>query len=145
MTNSIRVFFCTFLAVLSLAAQTIVPQPTTFTNLGQMKPGAIPTSLTCLVGPAGSGCVQSIAATTTSGSPHLCAIDLLATGQTVTIQDGQGTPVKWYSTTLGTSMVPAFFEWHAGKDDACRVFPAGIYIQASATGATGRLSFKYNQ
>ena len=116
-------------------AQVIAPKPGQLNNLVQMTPGAIPTMLTCLVGPA-STCLL----VTTQTTVYLCAADLLASGQNITIKDGQATPVPWlYSATALTGN----FSFNSPVDSGCRAFPYGLYVLASGSGATGSFTIKY--
>lgn len=140
------------LTCLSLPAQTVVPfSQANFNYTVQTIPGAIPTSSTCVVGPL-DACNLKIVASSfsndpTYGAPFLCAVDLLGTGQTITIQDGQVTPVKWIvagAALPATGSTATGFEWHADKDSNCRPFIGGLYIQAGSSGVTGRLVIKYN-
>ena len=138
-----KLFALLFVGML-LWGQSVVPQPGQFTTTVQMLPGAIPTSLTCIVGP-GSGCLLQIAAPspgTTATDPYLCAADFLASGQTITLQDGQPTPVAWI---VGGGALTGGWEWHATTDSTCRVFPQGLYIVAGSSGVTGKLTIKYNK
>ena len=145
-----KVALLCILGALSMLAQTVAPMnQNTFQYTVQTIAGAIPTASTCLVGPAKT-CKLQIATVVSSdptfGSPFLCAVDLVGTGQTITIQDGQATPVVWIvgGGALGSSGNPTGYEWHVAKDDQCRPFLGGLYIIAGSSGATGRLLIKYN-
>lgn len=141
------------LAVILLAtgcfAQQVVNKPVQFNAVGQMLPGSIPTSGTCIVGPA-ANCLMVIkyAPTTadpTFGWPYLCAADFVGTGQTITMTDGNGIPWIVSGGTLGSSGAAVGWTLPLTDDARCRVFPGGIYIAAGTTGATGSLIFKYNK
>lgn len=129
-----------FLAAACLQAQPIVVQPGSLNQAVQTRPAAIATSLTCLVGFA-SGCTFRLPVT--SSDPYLCSADFTATGQTITMQDANGVPWIVSGGALGSSGNPAGWEWHSSATISCRWFPGGVYIQANATGVTGKLSVSY--
>jgi len=125
-------------------AQAIVSMPTVFVQHVQTVPGAIPTSSTCLVGYA-STCGFVIKRTQTSTDPYVCTGDLAATGQTITIQDANGT--VFINNVLGSSgsvQTTAPLPMGGAGDPYCRDFPGGVYWYASGTGATGRLTIAFN-
>ena len=127
-----------------LIAQVVMTHPKSFTNVVMMIPGAVPTSSTCLVGYA-TGCILRYSKNSTSSDPYVCAADFTATGQTITMQDGQATPVPWVvgGGVLGSSGSPAGWTWTAPTDAECRIFPGGVYLQANGSGATGSVIIKY--
>lgn len=130
------------LALSIATAQTVVRRPaTSFNSAVVMVPGSFPTSLTCLVGYA-TNCTFRLFRSVTSTDPYLCASDITATTQTVTIQDSAG--VAWINQVLGGGTTTTD-RWQASDDTRCRVFPDGIYIQASAGGVTGSLTVKFNK
>jgi len=124
-----------------LSAQTVVPQPGQFQFTVQTLPGAIPTSLTCLVGKA-VGCILQLKPQ--NSDPQVCGFDFTATGQTITMQDQNGTLWVINGATLGSSGSPVGTMWQAPNDSGCRIFPGGVYIQANTSGVTGRITIKYN-
>ncbi len=124
-----------------MSSQTIVAQPTQFTKTVQTIPGAISTSLTCIVGYA-SGCLLKL--TDKFTDPYVCGADFTATGQTITIQDAAG--VLWIVNggILGATGAPAGWAFTPSNAAGCRLFPGGVYIQAGSSGVTGRLTISYN-
>lgn len=133
------------LVVATAGAQTVVQQPAQFNNVVQTLPGAMPTSLTCVVGYA-VGCILKLTATGSSTDPYVCGGDIEASGQTILLQDANA--VALLNNTLGTSgnVVTWFFPTPlTSKDDGCRVFPGGVYVQAGSSGVTFRLTIKYNK
>lgn len=136
--------FLTFLLSMVAGAQTVVQQPAQFNYVVQSLPGAMPTSLTCIVGYA-SGCILRLTPTVSSTDPYVCGGDIEASGQTILLQDVNG--VALMNNTLGTSgnVVTWFFTPMTSKDDGCRIFPGGVYVQAGASGVTFRLTIKYNK
>lgn len=147
--DSIALFYAMLLFAIALGmayAQTPVPQPTNLPFIVQTLPAAIPTSSTCIVGPKSvSGCLYKITPSASSTDPYLCAADFTATGQTITMQDGNG--VVWIvgGGALGTSGSPTGWEWHAADTSSCRVFPNGLYITSSGAGVTGKVTIRFNQ
>lgn len=137
--------FATFATLFPLVAQTgTTRKPTQFAYVMQTLPGAIPTSLTavmsvCATGQnPGSGCLPK------GVDAYVCYVDLAATGQTITIQDNQATPVVWITNILGTSGSTVSWMYTTNDDARCRWMPGGVYWQASAPGATGYLVIKHN-
>lgn len=122
-----------------VTAQNIQPKAGQLNNLVVMLPGAVPTSNTCLVG-AGSGCLLK-----TTATPYVCEADFTGTGQTITMQDGQVTPVIWIvgGGALGAMGAPVGWSWNASRDSECRIFPYGVYLVAGSGGATGSVTIKY--
>lgn len=117
----------------------LFPQPSSYTYSRTTIPGQLPTSLTCVVGKSAS-CQQQI-----TTEAYLCAYDIIATGQTAIIQDGQGTPIPFISGVLGVGGAPATngFAW---PDSLCRWMPGGVYWQQTGgPGATGRLVIKFSR
>ena len=148
----LKLFILFALVAITATAQTVVQaSQSNFAYKVQTVPGAIPTSLTCIVGPA-VGCKLQItpvnpSSDPTYGAPFLCAVDLTATGQTINIQDGQATPVPWIvagAALPATGSTATGLEWHADNDSSCRPFIGGLYIPAGGSGVTGRLLIKYN-
>lgn len=130
--------FLLFATSFYATAQTVVAKPGQLNNLVQMVPGAIPTSSKCLVGIASTCIVQ------TSSTPYVCAADFTGTGQTITLQDGQATPVVWLGgAVLGAIGAPVTWLWNSPIDSGCRAFPYGVYIVAGSSGATGSVTIKY--
>lgn len=136
------------IGILTIAAafsQTVVQQPAQFNFVVQSLPGAVPTSLTCVVGYA-VGCIYRLTASGNSTDPYVCGGDIEASGQTITLQDANA--VTLLNNALGTSgnLVTWWFPTPlTSKDEGCRIFPGGVYIQASASGATFRLTIKFNK
>lgn len=131
------------LLLVSLAAncQTIIPQPTQFLHTMQTVPGAIPTSLTCLVGRA-SGCIFRLS--NINSDPQVCGFDFTATGQTIMMQDQNAVPWIINGAALGTLAAGVGTLWTAPNDTGCRMFSGGVYIQAGSSGVTGRVTIKFN-
>jgi len=130
--------------------QSILPQPGGFNTLVQTQPAAMPTSLTCLVGYASACTLQLTRPVNSPGpyqsDPYVCQMDVTANGQTVLVEDGQGTPVPLISGTLGTSGAAA--SWFYGpyaNDTFCRWMPNGVYVQAGSSGVTYHMTVKYNR
>lgn len=128
-----------FLVAACAYGQTVVAKPGQLDNTVQMLPGAIPTSSKCLVGVA-STCIVRI-----NSTPYVCAADVTATGQTVTFQDGQATPVVWIfgGQAVGAMGTPGYISFATSRDSDCRPFPYGVYIVAGGAGATGSVTIKY--
>ena len=115
-------------AFLMFMGQSPSPSTTGLINgiIIKTRPGAIPTSLTALI----------------SQDAFICAADVTATGQTITIEDQQGTPIYWISNALGSSGNSTTWMFNASQDSNCRWMPGGIKWSASASGATGALTIK---
>lgn len=122
-----------------LLSTTVQQAPGSFSITYEMVPGAVPTSNTCLVGPI-SGCLIQ-----TQSTPYVCEADFTATGQTITLEDGQPTPVVFINNTLGSTGSPTTWIFSAAGDSYCRSFPSGVYLQANGSGATGYLKIKWNK
>ncbi len=128
-----------------VVAQTIIPQPAQFLTVVQTVPGAVPTSLTCLVG-FDSSCLYKLTHNPTATDPYVCGGDIEAAGQTILLQDANA--VTLLNNTLGSSgsQMTWFFPTPlTNSDTGCRMFPGGVYIQAGSTGATFRLTIKFNK
>lgn len=110
----------------ALLAQTGGRKPGKFNVTVQTRPQAIPTVLTDIV----------------RQDAYVCYVDLTANGQTITIQDRQAPAVGWLNNVLGTAGSVTTWLWWANDDTRCRWMPGGFSWQASATGATGYLTFK---
>lgn len=121
--------------------QTMVQHPGQFNNTWSMFPGTVPTSLTCLAGTA-STC--KVVLTSANSDPYVCAADFTATGQTITLQDTNGTLWIVGGGALGSGGNPTGWEWHAYNDSLCRQFPRGVYITSNGAGVTGSVIVKWN-
>src|ERR1017187_6962746 len=126
---------------LLVSAQTLIVQPAQFNHAYQTVPGAIPTSLTCLVGKA-AGCLLRL--TATASDPQVCGFDFTATGQTIIMQDQNTIPWVINGVALGTGGAAVGTMWQAPNDLGCRMFSGGVYIQAGGVGVTGRITIKFN-
>lgn len=134
-----KIILIGFLFAASAFSQTVVAKPGQLDNTVQMLPGAIPTSSKCLVG-AASTCIVR-----TTSTPYVCAADFTGTGQTITMQDGQATPVVWIvgGGVLGGVGAPVGWGWGVSRDSDCRPFLYGVYLVAGTSGATGSVTIKY--
>lgn len=104
----------------------------------ETRPGPVPLSSTCLVGPT-TNCLYQ-----TTNDPYVCEIDFGLTGQQITVTDGQTTPVSWLVNTLGAGGNQVTFGI-SYDDSQCRWMPYGVYWYANTTGATGHIVIKFNQ
>lgn len=137
------------LFVLPADGQIIAAQPTQLTKVVQMVPGAVPTSLTCLVG-FSSSCVLQITNSTpgapySPNDPFVCAADFAATGQTVLMQDANANVGLVTGAALGSGGTKTSWSYVAAGDSYCRRFPGGVYVQAGGAGVTGSVTIKYIQ
>jgi hypothetical protein len=129
---------CLFASLTSFSQTATFRRPTNFTYVYQTLPIAVPTS------PTGVSVLYPNG-TTVKGDLYVCYLDLSGTGQTVTIQDRQATPVTWLSVAaIGTSAASATQIFNAASDSTCRWMPNGITWSASASGVTGYLIVKFN-
>ena len=140
-----NLIFVLLVSLLPGLAQTgTTPKPTQLPYVVQTLPGAIPTSMTAIMKTCttnqnpGTGCLP------VGIDVYVCYVDLVGSGQTITIQDGQATPVAWIAAPLGTSGNPTSWIYVANDDARCRWMPGGVSWQASASGATGYLTIKHN-
>jgi len=137
MKNILRLALFVF-AMAGANAQSAAQHPNSFSHTFDLgKLAALPTSSTCVVGSA------STCAVVTKSIPYLCSYTLTGTGQTITIQDNQSTPVAFINAVLGASgaAVTAGFSY---PDSGCVPMIGGVYWSAGASGATGDLVIKYN-
>ena len=146
MNRTIRILAAMAVLLLSLNAQTIVRSTAVYQRSYYTLPGyTIPSSLTCIVGYA-STCKIVITKTSSSSDPAVCMVDFTANGQTVVFQDLNGN--AWINAVIGTSGTPVLQTFTVGgpDDSGCRVFPGGLYIQATGSGTTtlGQLVVKFN-
>lgn len=89
------------------------------TNFVVTRPQAIPTGATDVI----------------KQDAYVCYADFTATGQTITVQDRQTTPVTWLNAfTLAAAASPWSF---SASSERCRFMPNGITIQAGGAGVTG--------
>lgn len=124
-------------------SQTLIPQPSQLNQAVQTLPGAMPTSLTCIVGRA-SSCLFVLRSTDTD--PYLCNADFTATGQTITMQDANGIIGLLSGAPLPVSgSTPTSWAFMANNDASCRIFPGGVYIVAGSSGVTGKMTIKFNR
>jgi hypothetical protein len=101
-------------------AQNGYPQ---LTNFVVVRPQAIPTSSTDVI----------------KQNAYVCYADFTATGQNISIQDRQATPVVWLNNVLGASMNPVTWFFSPILPNGCRPMPNGITIQAGSSGVTGTM------
>jgi hypothetical protein len=113
--------------------------PGSFKNIVDAgKLAAVPTSSTCLVGSA------STCGRVTTSIPYVCGYTFSGTGQVITVQDAQPTPVTWLNSTLGASGTGNQVTASASfSDSACFPFIGGVYWSASGTGAFGDVIVKF--
>ncbi len=122
-------------------------RPASIINAWQIKPQALPTTLTniCNMVTAGS------AAPPCGRDVYACLGDVnqnpSSTVLTVTIQDIQPVPVNYWNQvplTGATSAAGSGYKiFDAPQDTGCRWFPGGMQVQASGTGAFIYMSGKY--
>lgn len=103
-----------------VSAQNGYPQ---LTNFVVVRPQAIPTSATDVI----------------KQNAYVCYVDFTATGQNISVQDRQATPVVWINNVLGASMSPSTWFFNAVSSDRCRPMPNGITIQAGGAGVTSTM------
>lgn len=129
----------------SLFAQTGVTQkPTQLPYVMQTLPVAIPTSLTAVMKTCTTGQNPSTGCLPAGVNVYVCYVDLVGSGQTITIQDNQATPVVWIANILGTSGTKTSWMFSTNDDARCRLMPGGVSWMASGTGATGYITLKHN-
>lgn len=93
------------------------------TNFVVVRPQAIPTSATDVI----------------KQDAYVCYVDFTATGQNISLQDRQATPIVWINNALGASMSASTWFFNAVSSDKCRPMPNGITIQAGSSGVTGTM------
>jgi hypothetical protein len=127
------------------SAQTIVPAVGVYINVVRVVPGTMSGSLVCLVGYA-SGCLKVIAHSATSSDPAVCSADITSNGQNILIEDAN--TVAWMNAALpsvGTVVTTWYWQNPSTNDSTCRVFPGGVYVQATGSGSTVfSMVIKYN-
>ncbi len=116
----IAVFSIVALFPIRVGAQNGYPQ---LTNFVVVRPQAIPTMATDVI----------------KQNAYVCYADFTATGQNISVQDRQATPVVWINNVLGASMSPATWFFNAVESTKCRPMPNGITIQAGSSGVTGTM------
>jgi len=104
----------------STHAQNGYPQ---LTNFVVVRPQAIPTSATDVI----------------KQNAYVCYADFTATGQTISVQDRQATPVVWLNNALGASGSASTWFFTPIIPNACRPMPNGITVQAGGAGVTGTM------
>lgn len=127
MKKLMSVLGCMLLTSFLLSQEPVPPtKPTRLGYVAQTRPIAIPTSPTDLI----------------QQSAYICYADIEATGQSVTIQDKQPTPVPWLTGVLGSSSASSTWIFVAPNDAGCRFFPNGVTWSANGSGATGYITIK---
>lgn len=121
-------------------------RPAAFTNTWQLKPQAIPTSLTNICGLVGTTnvppCGRDLYACTgdVNQSPNAAVLN-------ITIKDNQASAVPYWDTVPlsgATASVGSGYKlFDSAGDTGCRWFPGGISVQASGVGAFVQMSGKY--
>jgi hypothetical protein len=129
----------------SIFAQTgTTAKPTQLPYVMQTLPGPIPTSMTAVMKTCTANQQPTTGCLPLGKDIYVCYVDLVGTGQTITIQDGQATPISWIAAPLGSAGTPTSWMFVANDDARCRWMPGGVSWQASATGATGYFTIKHN-
>lgn len=101
-------------------AQNGYPQ---LTNFVVVRPQAIPTGATTVI----------------SQDAYVCYADFTATGQNLSVQDRQATPVVWLNAALGTGAVATTWFFIPTIPNGCRPMPNGITVQSGGSGVTGTM------
>lgn len=103
-----------------VVAQNGYPQ---LTNFVVVRPQAIPTGATTVI----------------SQDAYVCYADFTATGQNLSVQDRQATPVVWLNAALGTGAVATTWFFIPTIPNGCRPMPNGITVQSGGSGVTGTM------
>jgi hypothetical protein len=123
MNFPLRFSLCFALAVAVLFGQaTLTVRPGVSTAVHQIKPQAIPTTMTDVI----------------TRDVYVCYIDFYAAGQTITVQDRQASPIPWFNGALTGTWL-----YSASTPDGCRWMPGGVSWQASGSGASGTMVLRY--
>lgn len=141
------------LAIIAIFASLITPvsgqtgttiKPTQFPYVVQTMPVAIPTSFTLVMAACTTNQNPSTGCLPNGVDAYVCYVDLVGTGQTITIEDNQSTPVTWIAAPLGSAGTPTSWMFSTFDDARCRRMPGGVLWKASTTGATGYITIKHN-
>lgn len=139
---------CTVLflfAVIGCLAQNPNQHPGQFAFVYQTVPGVIPTSLTDVIAPCATGVASSLTCLGPGQDAYVCYIDLTGTGQTITVQDKQPSPVAFVSGVLGASGSSSTWFFYPNDDTRCRLMRNGVsWQQTGGTAATGYMVVKHN-
>lgn len=144
----IEYFFCVLCAFVAVYGVTVHAdtRPNSITNPWQIKPQAIPTTLTNIC-----NLVSSTTTPPCGRDIYACIGDVnmspAASVINITIRDNQASPIFYWDTvplTGSTASVGSgykIFDSHA--DAGCRWFPGGMSVLASGSGAFIYMSGKY--